>query len=338
MFVTALRAGCFAAAILLAGCGGSRERPIGEGYVAPAALNLRKDLGPRQPMVGEVRHGERVEILERRRRFVRVRTSTDVVGWIDGDLLFGQEQMEELWALGRWAASLPSQGQATSLELLNVHTAPAREAPSFQQLREDARADVVAHRWVSGPDRTEDWSLVRLSATEAGWVLTRMLYMNIPDEVAQYAEGHRIMSCFSLGEVKDGDQVKQHWLWTTLSGAGQPHDFDGIRLFVWSVRRHRYETAFRERRLKGYYPIQVTSAEGGGRHFEVTGMSSDGSWARYVWAFDSGRVRTVSKTPCAPPQPISWPPAAATAKAQLDKKSFFGRIGAGIAGAWRRFF
>ena len=39
-------------ALLATGCGPRGEAPaIGEGFVAPATLNLRKELGPRQPSV-----------------------------------------------------------------------------------------------------------------------------------------------------------------------------------------------------------------------------------------------------------------------------------------------
>ena len=85
--------------------------------------------------------------------------------------------------------------------------------------------------------------MVRTQSGQSGWVLSRRLYMAIPDEVAQYAEGHRITSYFSLGKVQDEDRVKDVWLWTTINGANRPYDFDGFRVFIWSLRRHRYETA-----------------------------------------------------------------------------------------------
>jgi len=86
----------------------------------------------------------------------------------------------------------------------------------------------------AAPTPTDDWSLVRTAGGQAGWALTRALSMAIPDEVAQYAEGHRIVSYFALGEIADGDQKKQQWLWTTIGGGTQPYDFDSFRVFVWS--------------------------------------------------------------------------------------------------------
>ncbi len=241
-------------ALWLAGCGPGSEPVLGEGFVAPATLNLRKELGPRQPSVATVQHGQRVEILAKRRRFVKVRTQSGAVGWIDGGLLFSPEQMEELRALGARTAKLPSHGEATVLDALNVHTHPDRLSPSFHQIREGQHVAVVEHRLITAETRKQDWTLVRISPAQAGWVLTRNLYMAIPDEVAQYAEGHRITSYFPLGEVRDGDLVKHDWLWTTIAKGLEPYEFDSFRVFVWSLRRHRYETAAIERGLKGYFP------------------------------------------------------------------------------------
>jgi hypothetical protein len=284
-------------ALWLAGCApGGEGPPIGEGFVAPATLNLRQELGPRQPSVATVQHGEKVEILAKRRRFVRIRAKSGAVGWIDGDLLFSPQQMEELRALGRAAARLPSQGEATVLDALNVHTHAGRQAPSFHQIREGNRVTVVAHRLVAAAPFTDDWSLVRVSAAEAGWVLTRMLFMAIPDEVAQYAEGQRITSYFSLGEIRDGSQVKQNWLWTTITRGAQPYEFDGARVFVWSQRRHRYETAFIERNLKGYYPIEVHKEGNAPASFSLILEEKDGARYRRTYAFQGYRVRLAGRT------------------------------------------
>jgi hypothetical protein len=326
-------------AIMLVGCGPNGQEPaIGEGFVAPATLNLRKDLGPQQPSVTTVRHGERLEILARKRRFVKARTGSGAVGWTDGDLLFGPEKMEELRALARQAAALPSQGQATVLDALNIHVQPGRETPSFDQIQEGGNVDVVAHRLVSVPPRLEDWSLVRASATKAGWVLMRNLVMAIPDEVAQYAEGQRITSYFALGEVQDGGQVKRNWLWTTIAKGQEAYQFDTVRVFTWSLRRQRYETAFIERKLKGYYPVEVQGVSEGSPAFSILVEDKDGAHIRRAYKFEGNHVRLVSTTPWTPtPEEAAAsgtekkPPAAAP-------QTLWGRFSQGAADLRRRVF
>ena len=93
-------------------------------------------------------------------------------------------------------------------------------------------------------------------------MLTRPLLIGIPDEVAQYAEGHHISAFFPVGDVTDPENgVKHHWLWATINKLGESYEFDGVRVFTWNPIRHRYETAYRECDLKGYFPITVTETE-----------------------------------------------------------------------------
>ena len=118
--------------------------------------------------------------------------------------------------------------------------------------------------------------------------------MAIPDEVAQYAEGHRITSYFPLGQTRDGDAVKSNWLWTTITKGGQPYEFDSFRVFVWSLRHHRYETAYIERNVVGHYPVQVINA-GELPSFSVVVEGQDGHLYRKTYSFDSYRIHQVSR-------------------------------------------
>src|SRR5205823_6581310 len=47
----------------------------------------------------------------------------------------------------------------------------------------------------------EDWWLVRDQQKHVGWLLGRMLDVDVPLEIAQYAEGQRIVASFVLSEV-----------------------------------------------------------------------------------------------------------------------------------------
>jgi hypothetical protein len=158
------------------------------------------------------------------------------------------------------------------------------------------------------PVPMDDWSLIRTPGGESGWVLTRRLVMAIPDEVAQYAEGHRIVSYFPLGQVADDDKKKANWLWTTIGDGTRDYDFDSFRVFIWSLRRHRYETAYIERNLRGYAPvllkqIELSSANSKIRSQKYPGFSlcverKDGQRVRRSYAFLTNIVRYAGEQPC----------------------------------------
>jgi hypothetical protein len=143
------------------------------------------------------------------------------------------------------------------------------------------------------PAAQDDWTLIRTESGQSGWVLTSRVYMSIPDEVAQYAEGHRITSYFSLGKVLDGDDRKDIWLWTTSAALGEDHDFDGYRVFTWSLRHHRYETAYIQRRERGFFPVLAKEGE-----FSVCLEREDGTRVRKRYVMMGNSVRPAGDTPC----------------------------------------
>ena len=150
---------------------------------------------------------------------------------------------------------------------------------------------------------TDDWYLVRTHDGKAGWVLARQISMSIPDEVAQYAERHIITGYLSLGKV--GATDKDNWLWTTTSAGSQALDFDSFRVFVWSTKRSRYETAYIERNVKGHYPIEAQPGNGEDASFSVVVEDKDGQVYKKTYAFSGYRVKLVSKEPR--PEPPAVP-------------------------------
>lgn len=342
--------------------------------MGPVSLELKRELRPNAEVSATVHHGDRLEIVARRRRFALVRTRDGKEGWVDGRQLLRPDQMEELHALWEQASAMPSMGKATVYDKLNVHTKPNRQAPSFYQIPENGRVDVLWQilaprvpyedaginspapkpqakskskskeakksgavppppapappplpaNWqelsktnlpaadTDGKKKEEsknavpldEWTLVRTEDGKAGWALTRPLMLAIPDEVAQYAEGKRITSYFSLGEVQDGDTTKHHWLWTTISTRLSEHHFDSFRVFIYNTRKHRYETAYIERNIRGYFPAEVHTVKvtEGNRTFPVKGFSliiedKDGNLQKRSYAFQGYRVTLVNSIP-----------------------------------------
>ena len=380
--------------------------------MGPATLNIRSDIPLQSKTIATVKHGDRLEILGSRRRFLRVRTPGGAEGWTDERQLLASADMTSLKELAERAAKLPVQGVATAYGDLNVHTQPARQSPSFLQIKEKDKMEVLIHvatpragdaprkpliapppkkkakaaekrqakkekyplppmpkpptpppDWLDlsrpePPDEaapseepepkraapTDEWSLIRTPAGQSGWVLTRRLVMMIPDEVAQYAEGHRIVSYFPLGEILDGDLTKNIWLWTTTTDSSQPWDFDSFRVFIWSLRHHRYETAHIERNLKGYAPVILKEVDFSKKSqaakypgFSICMEKKDGQRYRREYALLSNVIRFAGEYPCEPPAtpfPLKAPaplPSDSSAPAPAPKES----IGESLKRRWR---
>lgn len=378
-----------------------RTPAIGEAFVGPSSLGLHQDLSAKSTVAATVKHGDKLEILEYRHRVVRVRTEQGVEAWTDMRQLLTPDQMADLKRMAESSLQYPSQGAASVFELLNVHTEPNRTSPSFWQIPENAKVDVIGHKLMprnqapsvslpplaaktapqrrrsksqtqsvkigpppapappkppanwqalsvpraqalnpaapqapaaeqkpATPVQMDDWSLVRTTDAKVGWVLTRMLSMAIPDEVAQYAEGHRITSYFALGQSKEGDAVKNDWLWTTITKGLEPYEFDSFRVFVWSHKHHRYETAYIERNVTGHFPVAVTNTNGA-PSFSLILEDGSGQLQRKTYSFEGFRIRMVHKEPySAQAQAEAAKPArpAAAQDQPAPRPSFFARM------------
>lgn len=130
----------------LSGCGQDTTEVLGEAYVAPASLNLRSELNQKNSSVAVLKHGERVSIIDIRRRFVKIRTKSGQEGWVDALQLLSAEQMEEVRRAAQRALAMPSEGAAGVYEALNVHIDPNRQSPAFTRIPEGGSVAVLAHR------------------------------------------------------------------------------------------------------------------------------------------------------------------------------------------------
>ncbi len=307
------------AVLVLVGCGGKearRDPAIGEAYVGPTTLVLRKEIAMTAASVGTLKHGDRLDILAQRRRFIRVRNDQGIEGWVDEKNLLSSEEMKGIREFSGRVRQLPTQGLASVNDATNVYARPSRQSPSFFLLKENEKFDVLGRRmfphvpvkrkplvppppkrpkstkkkepeprippppspaapkppsnWMDisktpesmlaqrkGPEPAlrEDWALIRNKLGQAGWILTRRMHMAVPDDIVTYAEGRRITAYFALSEVRDDGVPHNNWVWTTVGTGVSEFDYDQVRVFTYNVRRHRYETAYIDRKIIGFQPV-----------------------------------------------------------------------------------
>jgi len=267
--------------MLLSACSRGHRRVLEVDYVSAPQVTLRDQLSQVYNKVGAAKNGDRVEVLDRERRFARVRTQTGIEGWVEQRYLVSQQVYDGFQKLAQQEKDEPVEGTATTRNDTNLHDEPGRDTEHLYQLAQGAKVSVLKRETVektlpgtaakpvlpSGKEATppmEDWWLVRDPQAHVGWVLGRLIDLDVPLEVAQYAEGQRITACFVLNEVNDGDKkVPQYLMLLSEAKDGLPFDYNQARVFTWNVRRHRYETAYRERNLNGALPVTVSHEDFG---------------------------------------------------------------------------
>ena len=278
--------------LVFSACNRSRHRVLEVNYVSAVQATLRDQVATVFNRVGTVKNGERVEVLEREKRFARVRTAGGLEGWIEQRYLVDQQTYDGLQKLTKDNLSDPVQAPGVLRNDTNLHLTPGRETEHLYQLSTSAKVSVLkrataekqpgaivqpkaigkASGKTAGPV-LEDWWLVRDAENRVGWVLARMVDIDVPLDIAQYAEGQRFVAFFVLNQVQDsgkdgtGKNVAQYLCAITEPHDGLPYDYDQIRVFTWNVRKHRYETAYREHGLNGVLPVTVTS-----ENFDKEGM------------------------------------------------------------------
>jgi SH3-like domain-containing protein len=272
--------------MLLPACNRGSSRVLDVAYVSGVQAILRDRVAAVYEKAGVVKNGDRVEVLDHDRRFVKVRTASGVTGWVEQRYLVGQEVYDQIQKLTADNQNDPVQAQGATRNDTNLHVEAGRDTEHLYQISSGEKLALLKRSTaekagsVAPPARSakstgnnnnggnkeekkpiplvEDWWLVRDSHSRVGWVLGRMIDLDVPLEVAQYAEGQRIVAYFVLDQVQDGDKkVAQYLTVLTEPKDGLPFDFNQIRIFTWNVRRHRYETAYRER-MEGMLPVTIS--------------------------------------------------------------------------------
>jgi SH3-like domain-containing protein len=291
--------------VLAAATGCSRFHPSHPEtvYVSARQMYLHDRVAAVSNRVAEVVNGQPLEVLEHGRRFLKVKTQKNEIGWIEEHAVIDGKAYDTFAQLASEHQKDPLVATATVRDDVYMHNMPGRETEHFYLLPGNTKVQLLARATVPKVAATaprpgskpaapssaaprpaglataasagdlppvvmEDWWLVRDPQGHTGWLLSSRVDVDVPDEVAVYAEGQRMVGAYQLAKVEDdeattADHMVPEYV-TVLSPprSGLPFDFDQVRVFTWSLKRHRYETAFRVHPIQGFLPVKVGSQPG----------------------------------------------------------------------------
>ncbi|MFP5268113.1 MAG: SH3 domain-containing protein [Acidobacteriota bacterium] len=272
----------------LAGCSRLRQPPPANFvYVTAQQTFLRDRVAAVSNRTGMVSNGERLVVLGRERRWLKVRSPQGEVGWIEERLTASQKLEDQFEALRRSSQSDPVVATASTSDEAYLHVAPGRTTDHLYLLAESTPLSLLERASVPKPvapgapapasaqesgtapaPRMEDWWLVRDAKGQTGWIYGGLMDVSAPDALLRYADGQRIVAAYLLATVDDPDSgvldngrtvasIPEYLAVLAPYQSGLPFDFNQVRVFVWNVRKHRYETGFAERNIAGYLPLQI---------------------------------------------------------------------------------
>lgn len=310
-------------AVFTGGCSRLQHNRHDFVYVSARQMYLRDRVAAVSERVAQVTNGEPLEVLERNRRFYKVKTPKNEIGWIEEHAVIDSGTYDAFNKLAQEHRQDPAATTATLRDDLYMHVAPGRTSDHFYLLPGNAKVDLLerasvprtstqarplAPRPVSSapkpatpatpatagkmaasaaksaasgktppaaaagpqpepppPPPMEDWWLARDTQGRVGWLLANRLDVDVPDQIAEYGEGQRFVGTWVLTKVTDPDsdstdhQIPEYLAMTAPLSSGQPFDFDQVRVFTWSLKHHRYETAFRLHPVQGFLPVKIWS-------------------------------------------------------------------------------
>ncbi len=112
-------------------------------YVSAQETSLRDRVATMYNKIGTVHSGDRVEILEKQRRFLKVRTDSGQEGWIEERSLVPQDVYDAFQKLASDNASQQVQAHGTARSELNMHVTPSREGEHLYQLKDGEKVEIL---------------------------------------------------------------------------------------------------------------------------------------------------------------------------------------------------
>ncbi len=237
-------------------------------YVLPESLPVFDTPAEIRSEIATLKEGERVEVLSRTRNWARVQFGARRIGYVELRNLIDGATHEAGDQLLDETRRIPAQAAGHAGNEVKLRITPSRDGTEICQLAANQPMEIFERRLVDRPTpamgsagaRTrEAWYLVR-AGSRAGWVLGRLIDLDIPPAIASYAHEFNMVAWVVLHTVEDdGKEVPQYVVADRIGT--EECDFTHIRVLTWWKKKQAYAVAYVESELKGYLPIRASQAD-----------------------------------------------------------------------------
>jgi hypothetical protein len=208
-----------------------RHETVGEAFVSEKTVVLLSGIAQVREQVGMLHYGERVDVIGKRNDYIKVRTNSGTVGWVESRQLMEPALWQRSIKLLDLTRGMLVQAHGRTKVSTNLRVQPGRTEPRLYQFGRNVPVEIVGRAvadWVQVTDekdasnepqetKKEDWFLIRGVATRppgeaaaraaestnttqpgdqtapiAGWVVARFVELDLPDAVREGAASANI--------------------------------------------------------------------------------------------------------------------------------------------------
>lgn len=295
------------AALPSQGCLFFDVEPIDEGIVRTEQADVYSSTALVSLKVASVKRGDIVDILSRESVQgptyteswvqVRLRDDAETSGWLESRHIVSQSIVTKTAEIAGSPEALPALARGRLKVNQRLRLDVGREADVAAVLSRGTLFDIIGKQETTfkpekkakpaagsqeaeeaagedGADEPEEqkdvWYRVRLdegSIVRGGWLLSRSVTLEVPDEILHLeGDGRRFVAWQAIGSVVDPKLAAQnpetatrnHYVTYMRRGSTPDEaDFEWVYAVFWDVESHVYYSPFRDTELRGVFPLAM---------------------------------------------------------------------------------
>lgn len=263
------------------------EPVIDQATVLSNNSSVRMDATAASRTLFRLSEGERISIIEKRGNWYRIRDKDRIEGWMDESTIITDQTADAMRVSLTESEGQPVQNTARTREEVYLRLDPGRDTRIIRRLRRETEVQILDRSTTPRPDSdaTDIWFKVRTSPDEIGWVYSQLVDIDTPEPLLGFTEGRTYVAVQQLRQVQDPEFGAVNWYVVAERRADTEPGiaFDGIRVFVWNLAEHQFETTLRLRNLRGMFPLELTGdTERPGFRFPVEGADGQSHTREFV--------------------------------------------------------